>query len=114
MSFVKDPQPIDPTALERYRIIVENITDHVIYTLDAEGRIDSWSPGVQELLGYTAEEGIGRDYSMSFPAAEIEAGEPRRELEEAARIGRCATEGWRKRQDGSQFWSSGVLTALRD
>ena len=46
--------------LERYRIIVENIVDYVIFTLDAEGRIDSWSPGVQELLGYTAEEGIGR------------------------------------------------------
>jgi PAS domain S-box-containing protein len=100
--------------LERYRIIIENITDYVIYTLDAEGRIDSWSPGLQELLGYTAEEGIRQDYSMSFPAAEIEAGEPRRQLEEAARTRRCATEGWRERKDGSRFWSIGVLTALRD
>jgi PAS domain S-box-containing protein len=100
--------------LERYRIIVENITDYVIYTMDAEGRIDSWGSSLQKLLGYTAEEGLGREYSMSFPAAEIEAGEPRRQLEEAARTGRCATEGWRFRKDGSELWSSGVLTAIRD
>ncbi len=100
--------------LERYRIIVENIADYAIYTLDTEGRIDSWSIGTQNLVGYTPEEALGRDFSLVFPPAEIQAGEPRRMLEEAARAGRCATEGWRVRRDGSQFWSSGVLTAIRD
>ncbi|MFZ1087623.1 MAG: PAS domain S-box protein, partial [Terracidiphilus sp.] len=100
--------------LERYRIIVENITDHLIYTLDAEGRIDSWSPSAQSLVGRTAEDALGQDYALSFLPEEIEAGEPQRQLEEAARNGYCITAGWRKRGDGSESWSTGVLTAVRD
>jgi len=100
--------------LDRDRIIIENIADYAIYTLDTEGRIDSWSIGTQNLAGYTPEEALGQDFSLVFTPAEIQEGEPRRMLEEAARSGRCATEGWRSRRDGSQFWSSGVLTAIRD
>jgi hypothetical protein len=100
--------------LERYRVIVENIGDYIMCTLDAEGRIDSWSPSSQKVLGFAPEEVLGRHYSISFPPADIEAGEPQRELEEAARTGRCATDRWRVLRDGSLFWSSGVLTAIRD
>ena len=100
--------------LQRYRIIVENITDYVIYTMDAEGRIDSWGPNLQKLLGFSAEEVLGREYAISFPEEEVAAGRPRQELEEAARTGRCTTDGWRTRKIGELFWSSGVLTALRD
>ena len=30
-----------------------------------------------------------------------------------AETGRCETEGWRVRRDGSQFWSSAVITPIR-
>jgi PAS domain S-box-containing protein len=100
--------------LQRYRIIVENVTDHLVYTLDAQGRIDSWGPSAQVLAGRRPEEAIGRDYSISYLPAEQEAGKPQQDLEEAARNGYCATEGWRMRGDGSITWSSGVLTAVRD
>jgi PAS domain S-box-containing protein len=100
--------------LECYRIIVENVVDYVIFTLDAEGRIDSWSPGAMNVLGFAAEEALGREYSLVFTPEEIEAGEPRQEMEAAARSGRYATEGWRVRRDGSLFWASGVTTAIRD
>jgi PAS domain S-box-containing protein len=100
--------------LERYRIIFENLADYVIFTLDTEGRIDSWSSGARNVLGYTAEEALGREYSLVFPPAEIQAGAPRREMEEAARRGSCPTDSWRVRRDGSTFWASGVLTVIRD
>ena len=35
-------------------------------------------------------------------------------LAEAARAGRFEEEGWRVRKDGSRFWASVVVTALRD
>ena len=38
-------------------------------------------------MGYTAQEALGKDYSLMFSAAEIDAGLPRREMEEAARKG---------------------------
>jgi PAS domain S-box-containing protein len=100
--------------LERCRIIVDNIDGYVIFTLDAEGRINSWSPGAQNVLGYKADEVIGRDYSMVFTPEEIVAGMPRQEMEEAARNGSCATENWRVCRDGSQIWASGVLYEFRD
>jgi PAS domain S-box-containing protein len=100
--------------LERYRIIVEGAADYSIYTLDAGGRIDSWSAGTRNVVGYTVEEALGRKYSMVFTPGEIEAGQPQREMEEAARNGHCATEGWRVCRDGSRNWASGVLSAIRD
>jgi PAS domain S-box-containing protein len=100
--------------LNRFRVIVENITDHVIFTLDAEGRIDSWGPGAQNMLGYTMEEALGREYSMIFAREEIEAGKPQGELNEAAGKGHCSTADWRVRKSGERYWSSGETTAIRD
>jgi PAS domain S-box-containing protein len=100
--------------LESYRIIVENIDSYVIYTLDVEGCINSWSPGSRNVVGYTAEEAIGREYSFGFTPEEIKAGKPRQEMEEAVRNGFCATDSWRVRRDRSLFWSSGTLTAVWD
>jgi len=100
--------------LEHFRIIVENVTEYEIFTLDAEGRINSWSPGAQNVLGYKAHEVIGREYSMVFTPEEIVAGMPRQEMEEAKRNGSCATENWRVCRDGSQIWASGVLSEFRD
>jgi PAS domain S-box-containing protein len=100
--------------LESYRIIIENIDSYVIFTLDVEGRINSWSPGARNVLGYTAEEVMGREYSIVFTPEEVEAGKPLQEMDEAERNGSCAIEGWRVRRDRTLFWASGVLTAVWD
>jgi PAS domain S-box-containing protein len=100
--------------LESYRIIIENIDSYVIFTMDVEGRINSWSPGARNVLGYKAEEVMGREYSIVFTPEEVKAGRPRKEMEEAERNGSCAIDSWRVRRDGSQFWASGVLTAVWD
>ena len=100
--------------LERYRLIVGSVADNVIFTMDAEGRIDSWSAGAQKILGHLALEALGQDYSLVFTREEVAAGKPRQELEEAARAGHYITEDWRVRKDGSLFWASGALTAVRD
>jgi len=100
--------------LERYRIVVEGVVDYVIFTLDAEGRINSWSPGAQNVLGYKAEEAIGREYSLVFTPEEIAIAMPRQEMDKAERNGHCRTDGWRVRRDGSRFWASGALTAVRN
>jgi len=100
--------------LERYRIIVENVDEYLIYSLDARGRIESWNPSLEKLTGYAAREVIGREYGFSFPPEAALAGEPRRQMEEAVSRGYCTMEGWRLKRDGSTFWSSGVLSAVRD
>ena len=100
--------------LDRYRVIVENISDHVIFTLDREGRFDSWSPGSRNVLGYTPEEVLGKELGLIFTAEGLAAGQPHRESEEAARSGHCASEGWRVRQGGELVWCCGETTAIRD
>ena len=37
---------------ERYRTLVENVADHAIFMLDAEGTITEWTEGARRLKGY--------------------------------------------------------------
>ncbi|HEX6350960.1 MAG TPA: PAS domain S-box protein [Candidatus Dormibacteraeota bacterium] len=99
---------------EALRLLVSNVVDYAIYMLDREGRVVSWNEGAQRIKGYTAEEIIGRHFSTFFPPEEVRAGKPQAELEIAQRVGRYEEEGWRVRKDGSRFWASVVITALRD
>jgi PAS domain S-box-containing protein len=81
--------------------------------LDPEGRITSWNEGARRIKGYTADEILGRSFTMFYPAEAVDSGFAQHEMESAARDGRFEDEGWRLRKDGSRFWASVVLTALR-
>lgn len=99
---------------ERFRLLVEKVHDYAILMLDTTGHIMTWNVGAQRIKGYQAEEIIGRHFSCFYTDEDQQAGKPERELEIAALQGYCDDEGWRVRQDGSQFWATVVLTALRD
>jgi PAS domain S-box-containing protein len=97
----------------RYQLLVDSVTDYAIYMLDPEGRVVTWNVGAERLKGYTAEEALGRDYSVFFLPEDAETGLPAQELAAAAREGRYETQAWRQRKDGSRFWALGTLTAIR-
>jgi PAS domain S-box-containing protein len=99
---------------ERFRLMAENIVDYAILMLDTDGRVTTWNPGAERIKGYSAEEIVGQHFSRFFPLADIEAGKPEYELKVAAQVGRFLDEGWRVRKDGSTFWATVVITALRD
>jgi PAS domain S-box-containing protein len=99
---------------ERYRTLVENVADHAIFMLDAEGTITEWTDGARRLKGYTAEEVVGRHFSMFYTPEDVASGEPERLLEQAAREGRAEREAWRVRKDGGRIWANEVVTAVRD
>jgi PAS domain S-box-containing protein len=99
---------------ERFRLLIEGVTDYAIFLVDTSGHVVSWNAGAERLKGYTAKEIIGRHISTFYPAEALERNWPARELEEAARVGRFEDEGWRLRKDGTRFWASVVITALRD
>src|SRR5688572_7964861 len=99
---------------ERFRMLVEGVRDYAIFMLDPEGHVASWNIGAQQAKGYTADEIIGRHFSVFYPAEVARAGWPERELEIALEEGRCEDEGWRVRKDGTRFWASVVITALHD
>src|SRR5689334_23006835 len=91
---------------ERFHLLMEGVTDYAIYMLDHAGRIVSWNTGAQRIKGYTANEAMGRHFSLFFPPEDIQRGKPATLLEIAAREGKYQEEGWRVRKDGSLFWAS--------
>ena len=74
----------------------------------------TWNAGAARLKGYSAQEIIGEHFSRFYPFEEQARGTPALALEIAHREGRFEGEGWRLRKDGTRFWASVVLTAMRD
>jgi PAS domain S-box-containing protein len=99
---------------ERFRLLVEGVIDYAIFMLDPNGFIMTWNVGAQRIKGFSAEEIIGQHFSRFYPLDAIQGGWPEHELQVAAELGRFEDEGWRVRKDGSQFWASVIITALRD
>src|SRR5205823_765942 len=99
---------------EKLRLLILGVKDYAILTLDPEGRITSWNEGAERIKGYRAEEIIGKHYSIFFTPEAVAQDQPARELKMAEEQGRYEEEGWRVRKDGSRFWASVVITAIRD
>ena len=102
------------SELERYKILVENVQDYAIFFMDQHGYIQTWNKGAEKNKGYTADEIIGKHFSLFYPEKDKADGKPERELEIAKKVGRVEDEDWRVRKDGTKFWANVVITALYD
>lgn len=96
------------------RLLLEGVTDHAIYMLDPGGTVTSWNTGAARIKGYAERDILGQDYAVFFTPEDRASGLPVRALETAAQLGKFEDEGWRLRRDGSRFWASTVMEALRD
>jgi hypothetical protein len=99
---------------ERFRLLVEGVSDYAIFMLDANGRIVTWNVGAERIKGYTAREIIGQHFSIFYPDDVRESGWPEHELQVASEKGSFVDNGWRVRKDGTTFWANVTITALRD
>lgn len=97
---------------ERYRFLVEQVTDYGIFMMDDKGRIISWNEGAKRIKGYTANDIIGKHFSIFYPEEDYINGKPGYELKIAREVGKYEEEGWRVRKDGSWFWANIVITAV--
>ena len=94
--------------------MVEGVRDYAILMLDLDGRVASWNAGAERIKGYSEEEILGEHFTRFYTPTDREAGLPERLLAAAREDGRVDDEGWRVRKDGSRFWASVVITAMRD
>jgi PAS domain S-box-containing protein len=99
---------------ERFRLLIEGVADYAIFMLDVNGRVASWNEGAQRIKGYTADDILGKHFSVFYPPDVRESGWPEYELQQAQEIGRFVDTGWRLRGDGTSFWAQVTITALRD
>lgn len=97
---------------ERFRLLLESVTDYAIFMLDREGKIVSWNEGAQRITGYSATEILGRDTSIFFLPEDVPGAAD--ELSVAAAEGRAEVEGWRLRKDGSRFLGAVTVTRIVD
>lgn len=97
---------------ESYRMLVEASTEYAIMMIDPEGKILSWNPGAEKILGLSQGEALGQSVASLFTPEDRSMGEPLRELEEAKTHGRSEDDRWHIRRDGSRFWATGVVTPL--
>ncbi|WP_336492894.1 PAS domain-containing protein, partial [Methylobacterium nigriterrae] len=74
----------------------------------------NWNAGASQIKGYGEAEIIGQHFSRFYTEEDRAAGIPVRALETATREGRYEAEGWRVRKDGTRFWASVVIDAIRD
>lgn len=98
----------------RFRLLVESVRDYAIFLLDADGNVESWNAGAQQIKGYLPAEIIGRPLSVFYTPPDVATGRPQRLLEAARTRGHVEDVGWRVRKDGTHFWADVVITALRD
>jgi PAS domain S-box-containing protein len=99
---------------QRFRHLVQSVTDYAIYMLDVDGHITSWNPGAERFKGYSQDEILGEHFSRFYSDDDRENGVPARALQTAKLKGRFEAEGWRVRKDGSQFWASVIIDPVRD
>lgn len=102
------------TQEEKFRLLVESVTDYAIYMLDTGGHVVNWNAGAQRAKGYVTSEIIGQHFSLFYSSQERQSRIPDANLNIARRTGRFEDQGWRYRKDGSAFWAHVVIDAIRD
>jgi PAS domain S-box-containing protein len=97
----------------RLSLLIESVSEYALFMLDPHGFVSTWNAGAQRIKGYRASEIIGHHFSQFYEPSEVRAGRCEAALALATRDGRSKDEGWRIRKDGTRFWASVVLTAMR-
>ncbi|ACD16640.1 PAS domain-containing hybrid sensor histidine kinase/response regulator [Paraburkholderia phytofirmans] len=97
-----------------YWALLEAIEDYAIFLLDPSGRIVSCNGGGYKLTGYSEQEIVGEHFSRFYTEEAVARDWPAYELQQASLTGRFEDTGWRKRKDGTIFWSNVVITSMRD
>jgi len=95
-------------------LVINQIENYAIFTLDGYGQIASWNKGARRLTGYEEEEVIGLPGSIVFTPEDVRRLEPEREMREATKKGEFETGRWHIGKFGMPFWAESSMTPLRN
>ena len=100
------------TASEELAFFTRNVTDYAMFMLSPAGEVRTWNPGAERIMGYRANEAVGKHFSLFYGPDDLKNQKPQYELREAREHGRVEDEGWRIRKDGTRFWANTVISAI--
>jgi two-component system sensor histidine kinase VicK len=103
---------ISSKDVSQLQVLFDNTNEHAICLLDRSGKILSWNLSAERLMGYTANEIIGKNYSIFFSKEEILRNVVKKTLYSAERRGRYTADGIRVRKNGSHFWARSFVTPV--
>ena len=63
-------------GIDTLRLLIDNVQEYAIFLLDESGHILSWNAGARRIKGYTAQEIIGKHFSIFYPREDTERGKP--------------------------------------
>jgi PAS domain S-box-containing protein len=78
-----------------------------------EGRILSWNTGATQLLGYSDDEIVGKNFEAIFTPEDRANEIPAREIAKAISTGHAYDDRWHVRKDGTQIYVNGGLCLLK-
>ncbi|MDM5179956.1 PAS domain S-box protein [Massilia sp. DJPM01] len=99
---------------ERFRLLVQSVTDYAIYMLSPAGLITNWNEGARRIKRLDFDDVKGSHFSRFYTDEDKRNGIPGKALRTAERDGRYETEGWRVRGDGTRFWAHVVIDPVFD
>ena len=107
--------PSDAGGTEvQFRQLVDSVLEYAIFLLNPQGNVSSWNKGAQRIKGYTADEIIGKHFSIFYTPEDIARDHPAHELKIARAEGRFEEEGWRVRKDKTYFIANVVISPIID
>lgn len=103
-----------PNAEQLNQLLLEELKDVGVFSMNLERRITSWSPGVERILGYSETEFVGQDGTILFTPEDLEKKSDDAEFDRARSAGRAPDMRWHMRKNGTRIFIDGVLRAVTD
>lgn len=114
-KLLKKKRHINPLETEAiFRFLVTCLEDYGVVMMNTQGRVVTWNEGARKIFGFTEQEAIGRPVSFIFSHADKKINIPALEIATAKLRGRADDERQHRRKDGSLFWATGVMWAIKD
>ena len=95
-------------------LFVDDLTDYAVVVVDSIGKILTWNAGARALLGYSAEETVGRNFVEFFARLDPSTAESNVSISDSVQWGRHETNRALVRRDGTRFQANIVLRPISD
>jgi len=96
----------------QFRLLVNGVRDHALFTIDPTGRVTSWNGGAQHMFDYPDTKIMGQNFSCIFTFEDVQNHVPEKLLSKAAQAGQVENEECRVRGKQKHFWGDFNITAL--
>ena len=85
-----------------------------IMLVDLRGTIQTWNLGMEQLLGFSADEAVGRHFEFFFTPEDRKAGIPQAEMQSALSNSIGFDDRWHLRRDQTRIYVNGGLCLVKN